>query len=80
VERERLRIKRADSDYLKQQRRRRAAQMRATRVKRKAAGKCRECEARALKDRAYCRRHLLYERGRTKQAPTGTAAPIHSQP
>lgn len=63
----RLRRKRANPDYLKDQRSRRAAQMRLTRAKRKAAGLCRECESRALKDRSYCSYHLEYERCRTNK-------------
>lgn len=66
-ERNRLRHKRRDPDYLEKQRRNRAAQMRATRALRKQNGLCRECASKALYARAYCRFHLIYERNRTNK-------------
>ncbi len=66
-ERERLRTKRRDPDYLKCQRIRRAAQMRATRCARLKAGKCRECDQQAQLGHSYCPKHLAYERQRASK-------------
>lgn len=65
-ERNRLRKKRGDPDYLAQQRASRAAQMRVTRRLRKLKGLCRECDKKAASGRKYCRKHLLYCRNRAR--------------
>jgi hypothetical protein len=63
-ERERLRQKRADPDYLKRQRARRAAQMAKDRAARRKIGQCWDCKKKAMDGHIYCRAHLAYERAR----------------
>lgn len=64
-ERDRLRAKRADPQYLAAQRANRAKQMRETRRARRRAGQCRECDEPKLPGRCYCAAHLEYARARS---------------
>lgn len=63
-ERDRLRIKRQDAEYLAAQRANRAAQMRDARRRRRSLGLCHHCEKKRWGGTSCCRFHLIYERNR----------------
>lgn len=65
-EAERLRHKRLDSDYLAAERIRNAKRMRVDRRKRRKAGICRYCDAKAAPGRVCCNKHLLATNDRVR--------------
>lgn len=65
-QRDLLRVKRQDPEYLAREKVRHAAAMRAKRRARKAAGLCKDCVEPAAPDRSLCARHLALMAARQK--------------
>ena len=67
-ERDRLRAKRANTDYLANELRNNAARMAEVRKRRVKEGRCWDCEKPHADDSVYCRKHQLRERRRQRAA------------